>query len=126
MALLAPRVLFSQQLSWPDPRHVAGCRFHPRIGGGYQAVQIGDLPGSEEGHDLIRSLIGNPTCRLKVDDIVVDFGNPLMQPMMDRYLLEGDLIRRRCSGEFGMTRHIRAPRQRRTSPPEQPFKGSHR
>jgi hypothetical protein len=94
VALLVPGVLFSQQLSRPDPRPLPGVDFILGSLERYQAVGIGDLPGSEEAHDFIRSLIGNPTFRSKVDDIVVDFGNPLMQPVMDRYLLEGELIPR--------------------------------
>ena len=75
-----------------DPRPSPAIDFILRALDQHQVVGIGDLPGCEEAHDVIRSLVRNPLFRSKVDDIVVDFGNPLMQPVLDRYLLEGELV----------------------------------
>jgi len=90
-ALLLRGLLFAQHPAQADPRPLPGVEFILRTFDRYQAVGIGDLPGCEEAHNFIRSLIRNPAFPSKVDDIVVDFGNPLMQPVVDRYLLEGEL-----------------------------------
>jgi hypothetical protein len=92
VALLLPGLLDAQYLARPDPRPLPGVEFILKSFDHYQAVGIGDLPGCEEAHEFIRSLIRNPAFPSKVDDIVVDFGNPLMQPVVDRYLLDGELV----------------------------------
>src|SRR5438132_3066032 len=93
-AFLLPNLLVAQHPSGPDPHPLPGVEFILKSFDQYPAVGIGDLPGCEEAHDFIRSLIRNPAFPSKVDDIVVDFGNPLMQPVVDRYLLEGELVPR--------------------------------
>jgi hypothetical protein len=94
VAFLLPALLHSQNFSRPDPRPLPGVEFVLRSFDRYQVVGIGDLPGCEEAHDFILSLIRNPAFPAKVDDIVVDFGNPLLQSELDRYLLEGELLPR--------------------------------
>lgn len=95
VALVAPGVLFGQQVSRTDPRPLPGVEFILGSLERYPVVGIGDLPGCEEAHDFIRSLIRNPAFPSRFEDIVVDFGNPLMQPVLNRYLLEGELVPRR-------------------------------
>lgn len=92
--LLHPSLLVAQYPASSDPRPLPGVEFILKSFDQYQAVGIGDLPGCEEAHDVIRSLILNPSFSSKVNDIVVDFGNPLMQPVVDRYLLERELVPR--------------------------------
>ena len=93
-ALLLPRLVFAQLPSQNDPQRSPAVDFILQALDQHQAVGIGDLPGCEEAHDIIRSLLRNPVFPSKVDDIIVDFGNPLMQIVLDRYLLEGELVPR--------------------------------
>jgi hypothetical protein len=94
VALLLPSLLVAQHPSGPDPHPFPGVEFVLKSFDQYRVVGIGELPGCEEAHEVIRSLIRNPAFPSKVEDIVVDFGNPLMQPVVDRYLLEGELVPR--------------------------------
>jgi len=47
----------------------------------------------QQQHDFIRSLIQDPRFARAVDDIVVEFGNALYQPVIDRYLAGADIPR---------------------------------
>lgn len=93
-ALLLPRLVLAQLPAQNDPQRSPAVDFILQALDQHQAVGIGDLPGCEEAHDLILSLLRNPTFPSKVDDIIVDFGNPLMQMVLDRYLLEGEMVPR--------------------------------
>ena len=44
-------------------------------------------------HALLRTLIASPRIRDRVDDIVVEFANPLYQPVIDRYIAGGAVPR---------------------------------
>jgi uncharacterized protein (TIGR03435 family) len=77
-----------------DPQPVDGIDFVLRAFEKYPIVAIGDLPGCEEFHDFVRALVRTRAFPSKVNDIVVDFGNPLYQPLVDRYVLEGELTPR--------------------------------
>ena len=94
VALPFPNILITQRLLGADPRPLPGVEFILKSFDQYPAVGIGDLPGCEEAHNFIRSLIRNPIFPSKVDEIVVDFGNPLLQPLLDRYLLDSELVPR--------------------------------
>ena len=93
-ALLLPRLVFAQLPAQNDPQRSPAVDFILQALDQHQVVGIGDLPGCEEAHALILSLLRNPVFPSKVDDIIVDFGNPLMQMVLDRYLLEGELVPR--------------------------------
>ena len=41
-------------------------------------------------HAFYRSLITNPSFVAKVNDVVIEFGNSLYQPILDRYILKGE------------------------------------
>lgn len=41
-------------------------------------------------HAFYRSLITDPSFVAKVNDVVIEFGNSLYQPILDRYILEGE------------------------------------
>lgn len=58
----------------------------------YPIVAITDLPGCAELHQFLRALVRAPEFRSKVSTIVVDFGNPLLQPVIDRYVVDGELV----------------------------------
>ncbi len=94
VALPFSNILATQRPPGTDPLPLPGVEFILKSFDQYPAVGIGDLPGCEEVHDFIRSLIRNPIFPSKVEEIVVDFGNPLLQPVLDRYLLDGELIPR--------------------------------
>ncbi|MDQ6733539.1 MAG: ChaN family lipoprotein, partial [Nitrospirota bacterium] len=95
VTFLLTSVLISQIRGQNEPHPSPAIEFILQALDQHQAVGIGDLSGCEEAHDLIRSLIRNPAFPSKVDEIVVDFGNPTMQSTLDRYLLEGELVPQR-------------------------------
>src|SRR5215813_1573123 len=52
----------------------------------YPLVALGEVHWSQTEHELVYSLIKHPAFANKVNDIVVEFGNALYQPIMDRYI----------------------------------------
>ena len=52
----------------------------------YPLVALGEVHWSQTEHELVYSLIKHPAFANKVNDIVVEFGNALYQPVMDRYI----------------------------------------
>lgn len=52
----------------------------------YQVVAMPQGHGMQDLNDFILSLIRNPAFSEKVNDIEVEFGNSLYQPMLDRYI----------------------------------------
>lgn len=52
----------------------------------YPLVALGEVHWSQTEHELVYSLIKHPDFANKVNDIVVEFGNALYQPIMDRYI----------------------------------------
>ena len=52
----------------------------------YEVVGLPQGHGMEDLNDFILSLIRNPAFSAKVNDIEVEFGNSLYQPMLDRYI----------------------------------------
>jgi hypothetical protein len=52
----------------------------------FPPVAIGELHGQREDKDFLISLIKSPEFSVKVDDIAVEFGNALYQPILDRYV----------------------------------------
>lgn len=58
----------------------------------YPIVAIADLPGCEEFHQFLRTLVQSPDFRSKVHMVVVDFGNPIFQSLVDRYVVGGELM----------------------------------
>lgn len=60
----------------------------------YPIVGIADLRGCVEVHAFIKELIlGGPLIG-KINDIIVDFGNPRFQPVLDRFVLSGEMVPR--------------------------------
>ena len=60
----------------------------------YDVVALGEGPhGNESGHRFRVSLIRDPRFTARVNDIVVEFGNPRYQEVMDRYLAGEDVPR---------------------------------
>jgi hypothetical protein len=58
----------------------------------YPVVAIGDLPGCEQLHAFLRSLVPALIQSGSIDEIIVDFGNPRLQPILDRYVLDGEMV----------------------------------
>jgi hypothetical protein len=54
-------------------------------------VAVGENHGHQEFHDLILSVLEDPRSSPIIDDIAVEWGNALYQPVMDRYLI-GDSV----------------------------------
>ena len=52
----------------------------------YPLVALGEAHWSQTEHEFVYSLIKHPDFANKVNDIVVEFGNALYQPIMDRYI----------------------------------------
>ncbi len=49
-------------------------------------VGLGEAHGLQDHHDVLDMLLSDPRLPGVVDDIVVEFGNALYQPMMDRFI----------------------------------------
>jgi hypothetical protein len=75
-----------------DPTFSRGVDFVTRTFDQHPAVAIADLPGCDELHRFVRTLVQSPEFTSKVHSIVVDFGNPIYQQLIDRYLLDGELV----------------------------------
>jgi hypothetical protein len=52
----------------------------------HRIVAIGEVHGQQEHHDAVQTLLLDPRLPAVVDDIVVEFGNALYQPTMDRFV----------------------------------------
>jgi hypothetical protein len=52
----------------------------------HRIVAIGEMHGQQEHHDALQTLLADPRLPEVVDDIVVEFGNALYQPVMDRFV----------------------------------------
>src|SRR5215475_7702654 len=52
----------------------------------YPLVALGEAHWSQTEHEFVYSLIKHPDFANKVNDIVLEFGNALYQPIMDRYI----------------------------------------
>lgn len=52
----------------------------------HRLVGLGEAEGLQNHHDLLELLLTDPRVPEVVDDIVVEFGNALYQPMIDRFI----------------------------------------
>jgi len=52
----------------------------------HQLVAVGETHGQQEHGDAQQTLLADPRLPQVVDDIVVEFGNSLYQPLMDRFV----------------------------------------
>jgi hypothetical protein len=57
----------------------------------YEVVAMPEAHGLKDLDDFILSLIRNPAFSAKVNDIAVECGNPLYQPILDRYIAGEDV-----------------------------------
>jgi hypothetical protein len=78
----------------PDPRPVPAIEAVVSAAKDHAVVAIEDIPGCEQVHELLRSLISDPRFRAVIRDVVVDFGNPRHQPLLDRFLLKNEPVAR--------------------------------
>jgi hypothetical protein len=76
----------------PELKPAKGVEFVTQAFASHAIVAITDLPGCDELHQFLRSLIQVPGFRSGVATIVVDFGNPLFQPVIDRYVVNGERV----------------------------------
>jgi len=51
----------------------------------HRIVAVGEIHGQQEHHDALQTLLLDPRLPAVVNDIVVEFGNALYQPTMDRF-----------------------------------------
>jgi hypothetical protein len=51
----------------------------------HRVVAIGEMHSHQEHHDALQIMLADPRLPEAVDDIVVEFGNSLYQPVMDRF-----------------------------------------
>ncbi|WP_221327535.1 hypothetical protein [Actinoplanes sp. L3-i22] len=65
--------------------------------GRHRLVAVGEVHGQQEHHDAMQVLLTDPRLPEVVDDIVVEFGNALYQPTIDRFVagpaVENDKLR---------------------------------
>ncbi|MEV4760144.1 hypothetical protein AB0J86_34290 [Micromonospora sp. NPDC049559] len=52
----------------------------------HRIVAIGEIHGQQAHHDALVALLTDPRLPMVVDDIVVEFGNALHQPLVDRFV----------------------------------------
>jgi hypothetical protein len=52
----------------------------------HRIVAVGEVHGQQEHHDALQTLLLDPRLPAVVNDIVVEFGNALYQPTMDRFV----------------------------------------
>src|SRR5262249_41105818 len=52
----------------------------------HRVVAIGEIHGQQEHHDALQVMLADPRLPEVLDDIVVEFGNALYQPTMDRFV----------------------------------------
>lgn len=57
----------------------------------HDLVMLGEPHGNKQEYDWLRSLVASPEFADQVDDIVVEFGNSLYQPFVDRYVRGEDI-----------------------------------
>lgn len=57
----------------------------------YQVVGMGAAHGDQDLDHFILDLVRNPALRSKVNDVVVECGNSLYQPILDRYIAGDDV-----------------------------------
>jgi hypothetical protein len=55
----------------------------------HRLVAIGEIHGQQEHHDALQAILADPRLPDAVDDIVVESGNALYQPVMDRFTAGG-------------------------------------
>ena len=76
----------------PNPKFTGGVEFVVNAFDQFPIVAIADLPGCDEFDQFLHTLIKSAAFAQKVHNIIVDFGNPLLQPVLDRYLIDGELM----------------------------------
>lgn len=76
----------------PNAKFTGGIEFVVKTFDQFPIVAIADLPACDEFHRFLRTLIASPEFGRKVHNIIVDFGNPLFQAVLDRYLMDGELM----------------------------------
>jgi hypothetical protein len=59
--------------------------------GQYQVIAMGAAHGNKDLDDFILHLIRNPAFPSKLNDVVVECGNSLYQPILDRYMAGDDV-----------------------------------
>lgn len=92
-AMIGPAAEAQAQLpSGQDPHPEDGVAFVLKAFDRSPVVAVADLPGCEALHRFLRRLIQAPEFRQKTRSIVVDFGNSIFQPVIDRYVLNGELV----------------------------------
>ena len=57
----------------------------------YEVVGMGAAHGNKDLDDLVLHLLRDPTFPDKVNDVVVECGNSLYQPILDRYIASGEV-----------------------------------
>src|SRR5260370_37055584 len=60
----------------------------------YPIIGLGDVHTCLEFHQVLHQLVRDPRLPGKVNDIVVEFGNPLFQSAIDRYVVNSENVPR--------------------------------
>ena len=74
-------------------------------------VGLGEAHGLQNHHDALEALLSDPRLPQVVDDIVVEFGNALYQPVMDRFTAASRSTTPTCARPGGTPRTIAGPDQ---------------
>jgi len=74
------------QAKAPEPKPAKAVEGLLEVFDRFPLVALGEAHQSQTEHEYIAALIKHPAFATKVNDIVVEFGNALYQPIMDRYI----------------------------------------
>jgi hypothetical protein len=66
----------------------------------HELVMLGETHGNKQEYDWLRSLVATPEFADRVDDIVMEFGNSLYQPEVDRYVSGQDIPLNQVQGAW--------------------------
>jgi hypothetical protein len=96
LLMMIPNVLWSQTQKQPNPTGSEAIPEPaiPAILAAFDKYEVVAMPedhGLKDLDDLIFTLVRNPTFPSKVNDIVVECGNSLYQPVLDRYIAGEDV-----------------------------------
>jgi hypothetical protein len=85
LSLLIFLTMASVCLAQTEPKLEPASRAISKAFQTHDLVMLGEPHGNKQEYDWLRSLVAIPEFADQVDDIVMEFGNSLYQPSVDRY-----------------------------------------
>jgi len=91
--LFLPAITWAQQPESPDCASPGLAQVADSIAAAFDAHQfvfVGSTHGGKKVHDLLLCLLSRPGFQRRTTDVLVEWGNPVHQRLVDRYLLTLD------------------------------------